>query len=140
MCPQGIVPHASRAAESAELAARARDLRGPAGERLETVAATPRELYGTDRCNGLPPDLTVYWDRLRLRSAGTVGHGALFLPGNDTGPDDANHDFHGIFAVAGGRAPRTGRIEGLRVEYVFSTVAALLRIETPAGVAGRSIL
>jgi predicted AlkP superfamily phosphohydrolase/phosphomutase len=138
--PQGVVPASRLPAERAELAVRARELRGPAGERLDTRAATPEELYGTDRCKGFPPDLTVYWDRLGLRSAGSVGHGALFLSGNDTGPDDANHDFHGIFAMAGGHAPRAGRIDGLRVEDVFSTVAALLRIETPAGVAGRSIL
>jgi len=138
--PHGVVPASRLCSERAELAARARELRGPAGERLDTLAATPEELYGTARCEGFPPDLTIYWDRLGLRSAGTVGHGALFLPGNDSGPDDANHDFEGIFAMAGGGAPHAGRIDGLRVEDVFSTVAALLRIETPAGVVGRSVV
>jgi len=138
--PDGIVPPDRLGAECAELAARARDLRGPTRERLDTRAATPKELYGTARCNGFPPDLTIYWDRLGLRSAGTLGHDALYLAGSDGGPDDANHDFDGIFAISGAAAPRAGRVEGLRVEDVFSIAARALGIETPAGVAGRSIL
>ena len=138
--PCGIVPASRLDAERAELAARARDLRGSGGERLDTRAATPEELYGTDTCNGFPPDLTIYWDRLGLRSAGTLGHGALYLSGNDGGPDDANHDFEGIFAMSGGGAPCAGRVNGLRVEDVFSITARALGIEVPAGLAQRSIL
>ena len=138
--PHGVVDPARLDAEREELRARALALRGPSGERLDTRAATPEELYGTSRCKGFPPDLTVYWDRLGLRSAGSVGHGALFLEGNDRGPDDANHDFEGIFAIAGCGAPNAGRIDGLRVEDVFSTVAAALGIEAPVGIVGRPVL
>ncbi|MCK9463569.1 MAG: alkaline phosphatase family protein [Proteobacteria bacterium] len=138
--PHGVVDPARLDAEREELKARALALRGPSGERLDTRAATPEELYGTRRCERFPPDLTVYWDRLGLRSAGSVGHGALFLAGDDRGSDDANHDFEGIFAIAGRGAPRAGRIDGLRAEDVFSTVAAALGLDAPAGVAGRSIL
>jgi predicted AlkP superfamily phosphohydrolase/phosphomutase len=138
--PQGIVPADRVDAELAELAARARALRGPDGEPLATRAATPAQLYGPGRAAGLPPDLTIYWDALRLRSAGTVGHGALFLAGSDGGPDDANHDFDGIFVAAGDGLAGRGRIDGLRVEDVFATALAALGLQTPAGVVGRSIL
>jgi predicted AlkP superfamily phosphohydrolase/phosphomutase len=138
--PQGVVPASRIPAELAELAARARALRGPDGGRLDTRATTPLELYGTERCAGFPPDLTVYWDRLAFRSAGTLGHGRLFLDGNDAGPDDANHDFEGIFAMCGGRTPAAGRLHGLQVEDVFAIAAAALGLQTPAGVAGRLIL
>ena len=138
--PQGVVPAERLEAERAELAARAVALPGPSGERLATRALTPAELYGPEIPRGFPPDLTIYWDDLARRSAGTIGHGALHLPGNDGGPDDANHDFHGIFAMAGGPARARGRVEGLRVEDVFATVVAALGLEPPAGAGGCSVL
>ncbi|MBI4055075.1 MAG: alkaline phosphatase family protein, partial [Elusimicrobia bacterium] len=46
---------------------------------------------------GCPSDLMVYFDDLNFRSAGTLGHGKLFLDDNDTGPDDAVHSTNGIF-------------------------------------------
>ena len=33
---------------------------------------------------------------IRWRSAGSVGTGTIHLFENDTGPDDANHDWNGI--------------------------------------------
>ena len=39
----------------------------------------------------------AYFDDLAYRSAGTVGHKKIFLQENDTGPDDAMHDWDGIF-------------------------------------------
>lgn len=137
--PGGIVPPGELAAEAAELAQRARSLRGPSGEPMETRALAPEALYGPGPRRGAPPDLTIYWDGLAMRSAGTLGHGRLFLAGSDGGPDDANHDLHGIFAAAGGPIPRLGRVDGLRVEDVFATVAGALGLAVPPG-AGRSIL
>ncbi|MBN2802203.1 MAG: alkaline phosphatase family protein [Deltaproteobacteria bacterium] len=59
---------------------------------------TPQELY-TSKYLGIPPDLTIYFGNLDYRCAGTVGHGTHFLETNDNGPDDANHDFEGIFVI-----------------------------------------
>ncbi|HIC97635.1 MAG TPA: hypothetical protein EYP11_04470 [Aquificaceae bacterium] len=39
----------------------------------------------------------VYFDDLYWRSAGTIGHGNIYLSENDTGPDDAVHSQHGVF-------------------------------------------
>jgi predicted AlkP superfamily phosphohydrolase/phosphomutase len=138
--PQGIVPRDRLDEERAALAAKACALVGPDGERLATRAFTPAQLYGAGLVRGFPPDLTIYWDDLARRSAGTIGHGALHLPGNDAGPDDANHDLHGIFAMAGGRVAARGRTEDLRVEDVFATAMAALGVAPPAGGAGRSVL
>ena len=40
-----------------------------------------------------------YVDNLNWRPAGTIGWQALHLPENDRGPDDAEHDWIGVFAI-----------------------------------------
>ena len=68
---------------------------GPSGEKWDNLVYTINELYGQP--GGEPADLVVYWDNLSWRSAGTVGHRSIYLPENDTGPDDGVHDWDGIF-------------------------------------------
>ena len=48
---------------------------------------------------GDAPDLMVYFGNLDWRSAGTVGHGELYLSENDTGPDDSVHSMDGVMMV-----------------------------------------
>jgi hypothetical protein len=63
----------------------------------------------------VPPDLIVYFDNLSRRSIGTVGHGAIHVAGNDTGPDDANHDPEGIFIAARMADLRRGVRRNIRI-------------------------
>jgi predicted AlkP superfamily phosphohydrolase/phosphomutase len=72
-------------------------IRGPNGEAWDNKAYTPSELY--PQVNGDPPDLMLYLDNLNWRPAGTLGWPTSYLPENDRGPDDAVHDWHGVFAV-----------------------------------------
>lgn len=72
-------------------------IRGPRGEFWETRVYTPRELYSEVR--GDPPDLLVYFDDLSWRAAGTLGWDTMYLPENDRGPDDAVHDWYGVFSI-----------------------------------------
>ena len=65
------------------------------GKRWDTKVYRPGELYKVAK--GETADLMAYFDDLAYRSAGTVGHKKLFLEENDTGPDDAMHDWRGIF-------------------------------------------
>lgn len=60
-----------------------------------TRASRPSELFVEAR--GCPPDLIVYFGDLSWRSVGSVGSRALFSAENDTGPDEANHYWNGIF-------------------------------------------
>ena len=86
-----------------------------------------QELYRT--VTGVPPDLIVYFGDLHWRSVGSVGLGSLYSFDNDTGPDEANHDWHGIFILntLGCRAgPRpAGYQEGLRLYDVGPTILNL---------------
>jgi len=70
-------------------------IKGPNNELWRNMVYRPSELYST--LNGNPPDLMVYFDNLNWRSAGTLGYEDYYLPENDTGPDDAVHDYDGIF-------------------------------------------
>ena len=67
------------------------------GIRWNTRVYKPQQLYKI--LNGKPCDLVAYFDDLAYRSAGTVGHRKIFLDENDTGPDDAMHDWEGVFVM-----------------------------------------
>ena len=72
-------------------------IRGPSGEQWKNMAYRPQELY--PEVNGDPPDLMVYLDDLWWRPAGTIGWPSPYLEENDRGPDDAVHDWIGVYAV-----------------------------------------
>lgn len=80
-----------------ELADEIRKIRGPNGERWNTKVYKPEDLY--PEVNGDPPDLIVYFDDLYWRSSGTLGWPTLYLRENDRGPDDAVHDWFGVFSL-----------------------------------------
>jgi predicted AlkP superfamily phosphohydrolase/phosphomutase len=86
----------------------------------------------------------VYFGRLFWRSIGSVGHRKLYVYENDSGPDGANHDYHGIFIasrlnshkkVAG--AGRT--VERLRLLDVTPSLLRYFGIEPPRSMQGKSI-
>ncbi len=72
-------------------------IRGPNGESWQNMAYRPEELY--PEVNGDAPDLMVYLDDLWWRPAGTIGWPSPYLEENDRGPDDAVHDWFGVYAV-----------------------------------------
>ncbi|GAG86004.1 unnamed protein product, partial [marine sediment metagenome] len=67
------------------------------GNSLNTKVHKPEDFYSVIR--GDAPDLMVYFDDLNWRSAGTVGYDSMYLSENDTGLDDAIHDYYGIFII-----------------------------------------
>jgi predicted AlkP superfamily phosphohydrolase/phosphomutase len=92
---RGKVPAKDYDRVRAELTERLKAIRDPEGRVMDTRVYTPDDLYPT--CVGDPPDLMVYFDDLYWRSAGTIGHPALYLDENDTGPDDAVHAHEGLY-------------------------------------------
>jgi predicted AlkP superfamily phosphohydrolase/phosphomutase len=70
---------------------------------------------------------------------GQVGSGRVFTYENDTGPDGANHDRNGVFAMAGAPGQPLGRQEGLRLIDVGPTILSLYGVQLPEG-EGRSFL
>lgn len=120
-----------------ELIRRIKDIRGPDGERWKTEVHKPEELYG--QCEGDYPDLMVYFDDLSWRSAGTIGHGTLYLPENDIGPDDAVHSRDGIFILYDPREDYGGQEVRVDILDVAPTILHLMGVSIPSDFEGRVI-
>src|SRR5207247_7447714 len=114
---------------------------GPDGGLLGTKVYRPQDVYAEVR--GVAPDLLVYFGDLEWRSVGTLGAGTVervFTYENDTGPDGANHDRTGVFAMVGAPGQPSGRADGLRLVDVGPTILSLYGIEAPEGATGKSFL
>jgi predicted AlkP superfamily phosphohydrolase/phosphomutase len=137
--PQGVVEPADFEKVRAQLAQELAAIPGPDGQPLGTRVLVPSETYAA--CNGVAPDLMVYFGDLAWRSLGTIGHGRHAVLENDGGPDGANHHPDGIFVMAGPGTPGTpgGRIEGLRIYDVAPTVLRLLGQDIPVDMLGRVV-
>ncbi|HMK37220.1 MAG TPA: adenylyl-sulfate kinase [Desulfomonilaceae bacterium] len=140
--PQGIVRPGDYEALRNELADKIACLPDEYGSPLCNQVFKPEDVYRSVR--NVAPDLLVYFDGLSRRSVGTVGHGTIHLNGNDTGPDDANHDREGIFIAARMSDVRTGkrgigRINGLSCLDITPTVLSEFGVSVPSHMGGRVI-
>ncbi|MBA3728228.1 MAG: alkaline phosphatase family protein [Actinobacteria bacterium] len=136
--PEGIVDPARYEDVREEMIAKLEAMPGPDGTPLGTRVFKPQDVYSEVR--GVAPDLIVYFGDLEWRSVGTAGAPEIFTYENDTGPDGANHDRTGIFAMAGLPGQPTGRREGLRLIDVGPTILSLYGLDAPEGAQGRSFL
>jgi predicted AlkP superfamily phosphohydrolase/phosphomutase len=105
--PEGVVAPEDYEALRTELGERLEALPGADGRPIGTRAHRPEDLWRERR--GIPPDLVVYFGDLAWRSNGSLGHGRHWTLENDTGPDDANHDRHGLWITAGPGVPAEHR-------------------------------
>ncbi|MGH7892913.1 MAG: hypothetical protein ACREN0_11640, partial [Thermodesulfobacteriota bacterium] len=90
-----------------------------------------------------PPDLIVYFGALGWRSVGSVGQGNIHTFENDTGSDDANHDWNGIFILDenGCRAGNLeqGYREGIEIYDIAPTILDLFGMKLEGETAGESL-
>src|SRR5207253_1047611 len=136
--PNGIVDPSRYEDTRNELIAALESMSDPNGEPLGTRVIKPQDVYPEVR--GVAPDLIVYFGDLEWRSVGQVGTGEVFTYENDTGPDGANHDRTGVFAMAGLPGQPLGPQEGLSLLDVGPTILSLYGVEPPEGTIGRSML
>jgi len=139
--PQGVIEPSRYEETRDELIGRLEAMAGPDGKPLGTRVIKPQDVYPEVR--GVAPDLIVYFGDLEWRSVGTLGmgeDGGFFTYENDTGPDGANHDTRGVFALTGVPDLRAGEAEGLRLVDVGPTILELYGLPEPEGVQGRSLL
>jgi predicted AlkP superfamily phosphohydrolase/phosphomutase len=135
--PQGLIPASDYEAVRDDLVRRIESMRGPDGQPLNNRAHKPQDLYR--QVNGVAPDLIVYFGDLRWRSVGSVGYDSTFTFENDTGPDDANHDYHGIF-ILDDHSGRGGKeVTNLQLMDVAPTVLSLLGVDVPDDMQGRAL-
>ena len=108
-----------------ELSDRIAAICDPDGRNIGSRAWRGEELYPHDM-RGRPPDLTAYFGDLAWRSVGSVGSRTMYSFENDTGPDEANHDWHGIFIANAAATAALGEAPGRRDERHVTDVAALI--------------
>ncbi len=88
---------------------------------------------------GNPPDLMVYFDDLSWRSAGTIGYDSLYLEENDTGPDEAVHDYFGIFAMYDPSKKIGKNISEINILDISPTILNLFGLPIPKDMEGKTI-
>jgi predicted AlkP superfamily phosphohydrolase/phosphomutase len=137
--PQGIVSPEEVEALRAELRAKLEALEDPDGVNIGTRVYKPEEIY--HECNGIPPDLLVYFGDLFWRSVGTIGHGSVYTFENDTGPDDCNHAQYGIVIKhdPGVQEGPGGReVSGLQLMDMAPTILKQLDVAIPTDMQGKA--
>ncbi|HEU5229437.1 MAG TPA: alkaline phosphatase family protein [Ktedonobacteraceae bacterium] len=136
--PQGIVKADEVEALRDELKAKFEAIADPQGVSIGTRVFKPQAIY--QQCNGVPPDLIVYFGDLLWRSVGTVGYNSIYTFENDTGPDDCNHAQYGmvikqdpaIHGVPGGR-----ELCGLQLMDMAPTILQQLDVPIPPDMQGK---
>lgn len=138
--PQGLIPQGDYEKTRSELIEKLEALGDEQGVPIGTVVHRPQDLYRT--CNNIAPDLIVYFGNLTWRSVGSVGTGAIHTFENDTGPDDANHDYHGIFIMADPDLPESLRgssLDGVSIYDIAPTALRRVGLEPPRDMLGKVI-
>jgi len=108
------------------------------GKPMGSVVFKPEDLYREVR--NVPPDLMVYFGDLRWRAVGSFGLPDVYTFENDIGPDDANHDQHGVFVLWDPRRNYGGRrVEGLQLMDVAPTVLDLMGVRAPPDMQGKVV-
>ena len=140
--PEGTIePHEYESFRD-DLAEKLRSISDEYGLPMSNKVLKPQEVYRA--CNEVPPDLILYFDGLARRSIGTVGHGEVYRSGNDTGPDDANHDPDGIFIAARlsslrGGIRRDTRVHDASYLDITPTILSECGLQSPEDLGGRII-
>lgn len=136
--PQGVIEPEALAEVREGLRRELESLEDERGTRIPVVVRNPERHYRQAR--GFPPDLMVYLRDLELRAIGSIGHDALVVAENDTGPDSCNHAWNGIFIASGASARALGKIEGAQIEDIAPTILAAFGIPAPPHLQGRNLL
>ena len=136
--PSGVIEPENYDQFRTQITADLKNIKGPEGERWETKAYTPEEIY--PNAVGDYPDLTVYFDDLSWRSAGTLGYKSNYLPENDRGPDDAVHSRFGAFLYYDPKRKLGGRrIKDVNLLDFAPTLLKLMNAPIPKGLEGKAI-
>ena len=137
--PTGIIELADYEKVRDELIAGIEAIEDPGGDGLGSRALRPRELYR--ETTGVPPDLIVYFGDLGWRSVGSVGMGSIHTFENDTGPDEANHDWLGVISLAAkeGESPLRGDLGEVSIYDVAPSVLKAMGIAIPENMIGKPL-
>lgn len=135
---EGVIPKDNYESFRDLLKEKIKKIRGPKQEEWNTLVYKPEELFSNPQ--GQIPDLMVYLDNLYWRSAGTIGHKKLYLSENDKGPDDAVHDWDGIYILYNQNFEIKNRFLNADILDIFPTVLKYMEVDIPDEISGKSII
>ncbi len=136
--PRGIIAPQHFEHFRNELIRKLEDLRDENGRNINTKVFKPEDIY--TECNGIPPDLIVYYGDLSWRSIGSVGNRTIWASENDTGTDDANHSQYGIFIMRNGKSQYSVRREGVTLYDIAPTILNYMDVKVPEDMEGEALL
>jgi predicted AlkP superfamily phosphohydrolase/phosphomutase len=134
--PEGIIEMENLRDELDALKEKIGSIRGPNGEKWKTRVFEPEEAYPV--VNGDRSDLFVYLDDLNWRAAGTLGYDTNYLLENDTGPDDAVHDYDGIYIMYR-KNKKIGKVIDSSIFRIAPTILELYRVRKMYGIQGKPL-
>ena len=137
--PSGVIPPERYEAVRRELAEKLRAVPDPQGRPMDTRVFFPDRIYRS--VQGIAPDLMVYFDNLRWRSVGSLGHGSIYTLENDTGPDECNHRQFGMAIYYTPENPGQGRqLVGAQLMDIAPTILSELGVPVPDHFQGNVLL
>lgn len=137
--PKGIVARGEYERVRDELIQRLTQIRDDRGRIMNTQALRPQELFSGPYVDEAP-DLFVYFDDLYWRAGQNIGNDSLYSFDTEIGPDDAVHDYDGVFVMGLPGEQRGERIMGLHLMDVAPTVLKLMGVTIPSDFEGHSII
>jgi len=134
---EGVIPEKDYDFWRDKISKLLKGIKDPNGREMNTIVYKPEDIYS--ELKGDFPDLMVYFDDLNWRSAGTVGYESIYLDENDTGPDDAVHDYYGIYIIYDPEK-RVGKDLGTRnILDIAPTILNIFEIDIPKDMEGKII-
>jgi predicted AlkP superfamily phosphohydrolase/phosphomutase len=136
--PNGVISPGEYESFQDEMKVRFEALTDDKGRPLNSLVFKPKEIYNSVR--NIAPDLIVHFGGLLWRSIGSVGHNAIHVQENDTGPDSCNHAQYGMFILNAPNCPAAGEYEGAHLLDIAPTLLDLAGYEIPETMQGRSLV
>ncbi len=137
--PQGTVTPGEYESVRDDLINRLTQVTDDQGRVMNTRALRPQDLFSGPYVQEAP-DLFVYFDDLYWRAGESLGNASLHSSDTEIGPDDAVHDYDGIFVLSLPGEQRGERLARLQLMDVAPTVMKLLGTQIPVDFEGTSVV
>ena len=133
--PQGLIDKKTSAKFKKKLISELKAIKYKKSKANKTVVLEPEKIY--PRVRGIAPDLLVFFGDLYWRSAGSVGRNDRYTFENDTGPDDANHDYHGVFIMYDRKIKKPRELKNISIYDFAPTVLFGMGVDVPEDMEGK---
>jgi len=133
--PQGVIEKSDYKKFREEITRALKKIKYLNSDARDTVVHKAEDIY--DSVNGIPPDLFIFFGDLLWRSVGSVGFNDIYTSENDTGPDDANHNYEGVFIMHNKKMEKETKLEGISIYDFAPTVLKNLGFNVPGDMKGR---